>query len=45
MTRDSWSGRWRLEAVSSSARRWSKAPAMEGLARPRAQKEDRHDQD
>lgn len=25
-----WSGRWRLEAVSPSARHWSAAPAMEG---------------
>ena len=31
MTRESWSGRWRLEAVSLSARRWSKAPAMESI--------------
>jgi hypothetical protein len=27
---ETWSGRWRLEAVSPSARRWSASPAMEG---------------
>lgn len=27
---ETWSGRWRLEEVSSSARRWSASPAMEG---------------
>lgn len=29
MTDESWSGRWRLEAVSPTARRWTRSPAME----------------
>lgn len=28
-TREVWSGRWRLQAVSPSARRWSAAPPLE----------------
>ena len=30
--REAYSARWRLESVSSSARRWHAAPAMEELA-------------
>lgn len=31
LTRESWSGRWRLETVSPSARQWQKAPALESV--------------
>lgn len=42
MTRENWSGWWRLEWVSASARRWSAAPAMEGALRDRPRRGPEH---